>query len=225
MGISVVIPVGPYPDDQRWLDECLESVRVQTRPPDEVLLIDDMAGLPTEATPPLRIWRSPWRLGVAAAMNFGVALAENDLVFMLCADDSLHPECLERCLDAYLNQPEDARDRSYYFVGVKYLDGREKDEQFEPCGAAMVTKQLWRTCGGFPPETASGAPDAALISIMIVHSGAGQTVGVGRGLCLYNCNPHEACDSARRYYWQGVILETRDVLTRLWEPPAWGRSS
>ena len=233
MNISVVIPVGPYQDDQRWLGECLESVRVQTHQADEVLLIDDMANLPSidplpaQTWPPTHIWRSPWRLGVAAAMNFGVALAENDLVFMLCADDTLHPECLERCLETYEEEPEGARDLSYYFVGVKYLDGREADEQYLPCGAAMVTKQLWRTCGGFPPETASGAPDAALISTMMVHSGAGRIVGVSEHdrACLYNYRSHGGSDSVRRASWQGVILETRDILTREWMPPKWGRTA
>ena len=227
MIVSVVIPVGPYPDDQRWLGECLESVRVQTHQADEVLLIDDMAGLVAEAPPPLRIWRAPWRLGVAAAMNFGVALARNDLVFMLCADDTLHPECLERCLETYQEEPKGARDRSYYFVGVKYLDGRAVDEQYLPCGAAMVTKELWRTCGGFPPEAASGAPDAALISTMMVHSDAGRLVGVSEHdrACLYNYRSHGGSDSVRRASWQGVILETRDLVTRLWEPPTWGRMS
>lgn len=227
--VTVAIPVGPHASDQRWFADCLASVRVQTRPPDEVLIIDDMAGVPPvplhEHPYPIRTWHTPWLLGVAHAMNFGVALARSDLVFMLCADDTLHPDCLRRCLDAYLAEPKSSRDLGYYFVGVRYLDGREEDEQFIACGAAMVTKELWRTCGGFPPESASGAPDAALISTMLVHSDAGHTVGVSRGTSLYNCRPHADSDTAKRQAWQGVILSSRDQLTRQWTKPQWGRMS
>lgn len=228
-GITVAIPVGPESHHQQWLYECLESLQKQTRFPNEILIVDDMANL---LIPDIlsenkwglfRVWKAPWRLGVAAAMNFGVALASNNLVFMLCADDTLHPECLARCLDAYEKISEEDRDQTYFFVGVKYLDGRKEDEQFVPCGAAMVSKSLWRQNGGFPPESASGAPDAALISTMMVHGDAGKIVGVGEGMCLYNYRPHANSDSANRHGWQGVILQTRDIVTRDWKPPKWGR--
>ena len=240
-GITVAIPVGPFSTDQQWLDECLASVHEQTCEADEILLIDDMAGLKLDSSAfsledgsylvddtrvrlgGCRIWRSPWRLGVAHAFNFGVALAKNDLVFMLGADDTLHPECLERCLATYEEQPENIRDYAYYFVGVHYLDGREDNEQFLACNAAMVTKELWRISGGFAVESASGAPDSALISAMMVHPEAGWFAGVGEGMCLYNYRPHAATDTAKRGGWQGVILETRDILTREWAPPKWGR--
>lgn len=238
--ITVAIPVGPETHHQEWLEECLHSVVNQTLPSEdiEILLIDDMADIHrgsvrfidgmaevdhVNGVPDLRVWKSPWRLGVAAAMNFGVALASHKLVFMLCADDMLHPECLARCLDAYGKVSEEHRDMTYFFVGVKYLDGREEDEQFVACGAAMVTKDLWRRNGGFPPESASGAPDAALISTMMVHEDAGRIVGVGEGMCLYNYRPHANSDSAGRQSWQSVILATRDLVTRNWKPPTWGR--
>jgi len=219
-GITVAVPVGPEKHHQQWLDECLASVAAQTRPPDEVLLIDDMAGL--QPRNGHRIWRAPWRLGIAAAMNFGVALAENELVFMLCADDTLHPECLERCLATYENTPSPQRDEAYYFVGVHYMDGYW-DDQFLPGGAAMVSKSLWRKCGGFAPETSSGAPDCALMSVFMTHHESGQYMGVSKDLCLYNYRRHADSNTSRAGPWQGVILETRNVLANLWQPPEWGR--
>jgi len=240
-GITVAIPVGPFSTDQQWLEECLASVQEQTCEADEILLIDDMAGLKLGPSAfsledgsylvddmrikfgGCRIWKSPWRLGVAHAFNFGVALAENELVFMLGADDTLHPECLERCAAAYEKDEPSTRDLTYYFVGVQYLDGRVDDKQFVPCNAAMVTKSLWQRCGGFAVESASGAPDAALISVMMVHPEAGRFTGVGEGMCLYNYRPHTNTDTAKRGAWQGVILETRNVLTRDWKQPEWGR--
>ncbi|GAG14074.1 unnamed protein product, partial [marine sediment metagenome] len=81
--ITVTIPVGPELHHRRWLDECLDSITGQTVPPDEVLLIDDMAGLPSYRKRGYRVWRSPWLLGTAHAFNFGVALAAHELVIML----------------------------------------------------------------------------------------------------------------------------------------------
>lgn len=231
--ITVAIPIGPHESDGTWLEECLDSLAAQTRPPDEVLIIDDMHGTSCpcfqhvwaarDAGLPIRVHSPPWLLGVAHAMNFGVALAANELVFMLGADDMLAPECLADCVAAYEATPVPKRGKMYFFVGVKYLDGRKDDEQFLACGAAMVTKSLWRLCGGFATETASGAPDAALISTMLVHGVAGTIVGVSRGKSLYNYRPHADSDTAKRAPWQGVILKTRDLLTSQWQPPKWGR--
>ena len=52
--ITVAIPVGPFSTDQQWLEECLKSVKAQTHPADEALIIDDMAGLELEDLAPLR---------------------------------------------------------------------------------------------------------------------------------------------------------------------------
>lgn len=222
--VTVAIPVGPLPYHQNYLDACLESVIEQTELPGEILIIDDMAGLPPtfdgEHEGPIRVWRAPWRLGVAAAFNMGVALARNELVFMLGADDKLMPACLERSIKAYnRNRGQDA----LYWVGVRYSDGRE--DQFEPCNTAMVTKGLWRITGGFPPETGSGAPDAALISIMLGNGMAKLLHCVDGDEPLAWYRVHGNTDTAGRGPWQGVILSTRDLLTRTWTRPQWGRFS
>ena len=43
--ITVVIPVGPQSVYKKYLPEALESLKYQTEPPDEILIIDDMADL------------------------------------------------------------------------------------------------------------------------------------------------------------------------------------
>lgn len=225
--ITVVIPVGPEKHHADYLDECLASLVTQTRQPDEVILIDDMHGLvpsfgsgSVDDSRGLRVqtWASPWRLGVAHAFNFGVALAENDLVFMLGADDVLAPTCLERCLSAYVdNQMADA----YYWVDVEYNDGRT---QREPCGAAMVTKGLWRRTGGFPPEAASGASDAALISMLLGNDLADDLlIHVVSDKPLYGYRAHNQSDTAQRGPWQKIIIESRNLLTQQFKEPSWGR--
>lgn len=226
MSITVCIPVGPKPHHQQWLDECLQSVAAQTLQSDEILLVDDMANLDEEAIRHIlgrtnyRIWKSPWNLGVAHAFNCGVGLAQNEAVFLLGADDTLDPKCLQRSYAAY--QHSEHKDSTYFYVGVKYMDTGEK--QFLPCGAALVTKQLWQRSGGFPTETALGASDAALISIMMVHPDAGTFTCVDASHTLYNYRRHSNTDTAEKITkYSGAILNVRDVLTRTWQPPNWNR--
>ncbi|NIM48557.1 MAG: hypothetical protein GTO22_04745, partial [Gemmatimonadales bacterium] len=62
---------------------------------DEVLVIEN-GGEPLDLPASVSVWRSPWPLGVPAGFNLGVALAANELVFMLGSDDFI----LEGCMDA-----------------------------------------------------------------------------------------------------------------------------
>lgn len=219
--VTVVVAVGPHPHNTRWLDECVRSVERQTRAPDELLLIDDSGHQDSALLQwtvankhHARVWESPWNLGVAHAYNVGVGLSRTPLVFMLGSDDTLEPTCIEMCLRAY----EDVRDdRAYYYVSVRYLDTGEL--QTLPCHAAMVTRGLWKHLGGFPIQSASGAPDAAVLSILFGRgSKAGRLRPVAEGVPLYNYRRHAETDTARKAAWQGVILATRDLVTREWEP-------
>ena len=243
-GVTVAIPVGPLPAHQRWLLEAVESVRAQTMRAN-ILLIDDMADVPrwcgghwqrweVEDVDPAKnldpamehcwggslagcyLWAAPWHLGVAHAFNFGVALAPDDLVFMLGADDELEPECLERCVEAW---EATGRQDAYFWVPITYMDTGE--QQGLACNAAMVTKGLWRRTGGFAPESAVGAPDAAFISSMLAHHP--EALVRASGPPLYRYRRHGDTDTATRGPWQGAILESRRLLTELWSPPAWGR--
>lgn len=225
--ITVVIAVGPEKHHQQWLDEAIRSVREQTLSADkiEILLIDDMAEVlrgrwyDTKDTMMLpQIWRAPWRLGIPAAYNCGVALASNECVFMMGSDDRLLPRCLELCLASYESH---GRRDYYYGVGVAYSDGRE--DQYIPCHAAMVTKGLWRNTGGFPPESAVGAPDAALLSIILGNDELAKPVCVNGQMPLYWYRVHDQTDTAGRGPWQGSILAVRDLLTKEWKSPTWNR--
>lgn len=233
--ITVVIPVGPEEDACRWLEEAFASLHAQTVLPDEVVLIDDMHDLPHDFDKhgdphsnkfvglgkfKVTLWLAPWRLGVAHAFNMGVGIARNECVVLLGADDTLEPTALEACALEYEKTAENQRGSSYYALSVRYTDTDEV--QTIPCGAAMVTKSLWRITGGFPPETASGASDAALISMFWNRRDVMQLVPVGRP-GLYNYRRHDRTDTSQRGPWQGVILSSRDLLTQLWTPPRWGR--
>lgn len=236
--ITIAIPVGPSPDACRYLDEAIASAKAQTVPCN-ILLIDDMHGLDTGQNfvfdtgggvllvdtaegrfGGCHLWRSPWRLGVAHAFNFGVALAPDDEVLLLGADDALEPDAVAAYLECSSWDAPEVGFRTYYSLPVRYMDSGE--EQYEPCGAAVVSKQLWKMTGGFPTETASGASDAAFLS-QIWNSHEFMIKRVAQHP-LYNYRRHAGTDTAQRGPWQGVILETRGILTAQFQPhPVWGR--
>lgn len=234
--ITVAIPVGPSPDACRFLDEAIASVKTQTVLCN-IILIDDMHGLDFSGTHTFisddgvyhvddldhrfggcRIWRSPWRLGVAHAFNFGVALAPDDEVLLLGADDTLEPDAVAAYLECSGYDHPEVGFRTYYSLPVRYMDTGEV--QFAACGAAVVSKQLWRMTGGFPVQSASGASDAAFLS-SIWNSNEFMIKSVAQRP-LYNYRRWEGTDTATLGPWQGVILETRGLLTPL-KKPVWGR--
>lgn len=223
--VSVVMPIGPSVANSRWLDEAVNSVWEQTwrTDPDggiDLVIVDDMAHLGPSpwfvpAGLPYKLWTSPWYLGVAHAFNIGVAVSPNELCFMLGSDDWLEPTCIEECVKTY--EARNGDPYGYFYVGVRYSDTQETQDL--ACHAAMVPKELFRRNGGFPLQSASGAPDSALLSIMLRHyPRAGRQWQVAEGRPLYNYRRHNDSDTASKASWQGVILETRHLVTLEWRP-------
>ncbi len=232
--VAVVVPVGPLAVHQKYLRDCLASVRAQSRPADLFVLVDDMAEVPgayarhlSSDTDVVR-YEATWRLGVAAAFNAGVATAFAEganLVVMLGADDSLMPDALE-AIEARFEETD--RATGYYWMGVRYSDGRE--DQFLPCHAAAVTPGLWRFTGGFSPGMGFWAPDAAFVSVLLVHAPE-LLIGVAvdreaDGRPLYWHRIHEAQETADGMFWaqSGIGNAIRDHLTESFAPAeGWGR--
>ena len=101
--VSVVIPVR---NGMPYLEETLLSARRQTRRADEVIVVDNCS---TDGTGEFLLTQKDIRLitqprGVTAPANWTAAVqaATGDFVKVLCADDVLLPNCLERQLDALL---------------------------------------------------------------------------------------------------------------------------
>lgn len=101
--LTVVIPT--YNGKER-LQRCLESLALQTRPPDAVIVVDDAStdgtaemieSLDTDA----RVVALERNSGFCVAVNRGVALAETDAVMTLNDDMTLAPECLALLMAAW----------------------------------------------------------------------------------------------------------------------------
>lgn len=95
-----------------YIDRALESVASQTRPPDEVIVIDD--GSTDDTAERVKAFRKQSSLNVvlrqqlnkgpAATRNVAVLISGSDLIAFLDADDTIYPTFLEetvRGLDAH----------------------------------------------------------------------------------------------------------------------------
>jgi glycosyltransferase involved in cell wall biosynthesis len=104
--ISVVIPTR---NAASFLAGALDSIAAQTRPPDEILVIDDDSGDGTAAL--AHRWSgvrviTGLGLGAAAAANLGAREATGTLIAFLSADDRWSPEKLERQTAAMRRRPD-----------------------------------------------------------------------------------------------------------------------
>jgi glycosyltransferase involved in cell wall biosynthesis len=104
--VSVIIPVR---DGRRFLLEALESILRQTRPAEELIVIDDGSSDGSleiaRAVGGVRAVRQP-QLGQAAALNHGVQLARGQYLAFLDADDRWLPDKLERQLALFEDDPQ-----------------------------------------------------------------------------------------------------------------------
>lgn len=81
----------------------IDSLRAQTRPPDEILLVDNLPGAtlpPLDDAPEVRVLAPDRNLGYPNAINFAVEHTDADFVLCLNPDAHAEPECVEQLLAA-----------------------------------------------------------------------------------------------------------------------------
>ncbi len=105
--VSVVIPTF---NRASVVTRALESVLLQTRPPDELLVVDDGSTDDTAERvraelPGVRVIEQENR-GVSAARNAGIRAATGTWIALLDSDDEWLPEKLDRQLRAVTTEPE-----------------------------------------------------------------------------------------------------------------------
>jgi glycosyltransferase involved in cell wall biosynthesis len=109
--VSVVIPA--Y-NARPFLGQALDSVLAQTRPPEQIIVVDDGS---TDGTAEVALaWRAERRVsitvlqqrnrGISAARNAGIRVAQTDLVALLDTDDLFLPDHLERLERGFDLAPE-----------------------------------------------------------------------------------------------------------------------
>jgi glycosyltransferase involved in cell wall biosynthesis len=105
--VTAAIPVR---DGETYLAEAIESVLAQSRPCDQVVVIDNgssdgSAAIAAGYGPAVEVVAEP-RPGVGAARNAAVVASQGDFFAFLDADDLWQPDKIERQLAAFEARPE-----------------------------------------------------------------------------------------------------------------------
>ncbi len=108
--VTVIIPTF---NRRRWIGECLDSVRAQTYPRVETLVVDDgstdgtvewLRSEPRYAFARLHV--QPKNGGASVARNTGIRISKGDLVVFIDSDDALAPEHIERAVSVFKEDPQ-----------------------------------------------------------------------------------------------------------------------
>jgi glycosyltransferase involved in cell wall biosynthesis len=107
MDVAVVIPLFNGAD---WIRESLDSVRSQTHPPSEIIVVDDGStddspAVVAEDFPEARLITNPGD-GPYEARNYGAECASADNVAFIDQDDLWHEDHLKRIRQAFRDFPQ-----------------------------------------------------------------------------------------------------------------------
>jgi GT2 family glycosyltransferase len=155
-----------------WLDGCLAALHRQTRPPDEIVVVDnastdDSVAHLIEAWPQVRVMALPANVGFAGGNNHGARDATTDVLVFLNNDTEVEPTWLEALLAAaeadpqrglvtsrivYLDRPDliDSAGDGYLRCGGGFKHGHgqpsathaESRVVFGACGAAFLIRRV-----------------------------------------------------------------------------------
>jgi GT2 family glycosyltransferase len=171
---------------ERWADieAALESLRRQTRPPDEIVLVSDsnpaLLARALDAFPDVRCVANGGTQGLSDARNTGVRLAKSDVVGFLDDDAVAAPDWVERMLGAYADEqvvgvggwvrpawraprPAWFPDEFLWVLGCSYRGlPTTRTPVRNPIGANMsFRRSVFDTAGGFDTGTGRVGRDAA----------------------------------------------------------------
>ena len=158
--VALVVPVR---DGERFLEAALRSLLDQTRPPDELIVVDDgsrdRSAAIAEAAGARVLRRPP--TGVSAARNAGARASTAELIGFLDADDLATPRRLELQVaaidgfDAVIGHAENFAMPGA--EGLRFAEGRRPG--YLP-GALLIRRAAFETLGGFDESLPAGeVPD------------------------------------------------------------------
>src|SRR3972149_11432154 len=226
--ITVCIPVGPDPLYKDFLSECLESILSQTKPPVEILVMNDAAGdLKLEGWKRsleslggfFFEWHALWLTGPGTMWNYGVALSANPYTLLMGSDDKLSPTALEKA-EQTIQQINDPLGWDNFYC---WDSGEDRAVNWYN-NAAVVGKALWKKTGGFHIMTSTGGMDAAHLSVIMVHLSQ-HMHRIAPGEALYWVREHPAQygkSSGSRYLT--FMNQLRNDLTAEWKEPEWTKN-
>ena len=129
MLISVIVPA--Y-NAENTLPACLEALRAQTRPPDEVIVVDDGSTDRTSEVAeryPVKLLRQP-NQGPASARNLGAQHARGDLLLFTDSDCEPWPDWVEH-LSRLFADPDVVGAKGVYRTRQRSLVARFVQQEYE----------------------------------------------------------------------------------------------
>ena len=126
----------------KYLQEQLESINLQTRTPDELILCDDASDDGTleiarkfaaSCSFPVRIYVNERNVGSNKNFEKAIGHCAGDIIALSDQDDIWHAEKLERMEEVFLSKPR---------TGLVFTDGEVINESLEPVGYS-----LWQCYG------------------------------------------------------------------------------
>jgi glycosyltransferase involved in cell wall biosynthesis len=183
--VSVVVTLYDY---ARYVEDCLTSIVRQTQQGIELIVVDDEsndAGLNVvlawldrneSALAGYKIIAHTENMGLAYARNTAFEHASAERVFVMDADNALHPRAIARCMQA---MNESAAAGAYTqleffgeFQGIGDADFWSKD-RFKRKNyidaMALVSKAAWAKVGGYTQLIANGWEDYDLWCKFVEH--------------------------------------------------------
>lgn len=153
---SIIITNYNKPPEQ--LMECVASIKDQTIPPKEIILVDDCSDEPRAHAAAISIML-PKNVGVAKARDVGVKMSTGKLLLFVDADDKLAPDFIQQCGRAIAKGASIAYPNMILFDGVpinklvdnpskitaQYLLGRKTSIPV----TSMMFRDMYDKLGGF----------------------------------------------------------------------------
>jgi hypothetical protein len=143
--VSVVMP---FYDHEEFVDEAIASIRSQTRPVDEIIVVDDGSTNPkcTEVLASLvdngiSVIRQEHR-GPSAARNTGAAASSGDAIFFLDSDDVMPSNQIETALDALVAAPADV---GFVYPDFEFFGNQERIVEMPPYNLYLLMRRNY--CG------------------------------------------------------------------------------
>lgn len=212
--VAVVIPAF---DAARWIGEALSSLKQQTRPPHEVVVVDDGSKDDTariaEANGALVVRQQ--QKGPAAARNRGVAATTSPRIAFLDADDWFLPTKLERqgtvldagevdsvACDAWLVENGERKGRKNATRAVPERVSFDHLLEDNPliCSSVLVRREAFVRAGGFDEDPVLVATEDYDLWLRIARHGA--FAYLPEPMCCYR--RHGVSLSANTRFLRGV---------------------
>lgn len=196
MGVSVAMATH---NGARFLSQQLESIAVQTRRPDELVVADDasedgtrelLARFARTAPFEVRVEGAQSALGVTQNFERALVRARGELIVLADQDDVWRPEKISVLASSF------ERDRAATLI---VSDAEVVDESLRSLGYSM-----WNAMG-FSPRERSEVRRGRAFAILLRHNFVAATVAAIRRAALERCLPFPRLHSAHDY-WLGLIL-------------------